>query len=352
MSPKDKEDARQLDERPSHILRLIVRSYVTTGEPVGSRTLSKVIDWRLSPATIRNIMADLEEAGFLVQPHTSAGRVPSEKGYRFYVDALGDSKLSKSDERYISRMLSESETPEEIMSRASFVLSSITNNVGIVFAPPMARTLLKHIEFVTLGEGKILVIFVSNSGLVQRKLIRVADVYAQDELDRAARYLVEKFAGKNLMQIRNDLLRMMQEERTLYDRMLSLFTAWRDSLTEETEPEAVYVEGAANILNKPEFADVERMRHLFKMFEEKSRLVKILNECITNQGAEGVNIGIGSELGFPEMRDFTLITSSYASSDHNTGFLGIIGPTRMEYERGISIVSYLGRVMSDLINPS
>src|SRR6185369_7485301 len=154
----------------------------------------------------------------LAQPHTSAGRVPSEKGYRHYVDALGDSKLSKSDERYISRMLSDSDTPEEIMSRASFVLSSITNNVGIVFAPPMAQTLLKHIEFVTLGEGKILVIFVSNSGLLQRKLIRVTDLFTQDELDRAGRYLVDKFAGKNLMQVRNELLLMMQEERTLYDR--------------------------------------------------------------------------------------------------------------------------------------
>jgi heat-inducible transcriptional repressor len=350
MSHREKEDGRQLDERPREILRLIVRSYVTTGEPVGSRTLSKVIDWRLSPATIRNIMADLEEEGFLVQPHTSAGRIPSEKGYRHYVDSIGDSRLSKSDERYISRMLSESDTPEEIMSRASFVLSSISNNVGIVFAPPMAQTLLKHIEFVTLGEGKILVIFVSNSGLVQRRLIRMADGFTQDELDQAGRYLVDKFAGKNLMQIRNELLRMMQEERTLYDRMLSLLRAWRDSLTAVTEPEAVYVEGAANILNKPEFADVERMRHLFRMFEEKSRLVKILNECIANHGAEGVNIAIGSELGKPEMRDFTLITTSYASSDHNTGFLGIIGPTRMEYERGICIVTYLGRVIGELIN--
>ena len=141
MFQKEKDDARPLDERPREILRLIVRSYISTGEPVGSRTLSKVIAWRLSPATIRNIMADLEEAGFLVQPHTSAGRVPSEKGYRHYVDALGDSRLSKSDERYISRMLSDSDTPEEIMSRTSQVLSMISNNVGIVIAPPMAQTL-------------------------------------------------------------------------------------------------------------------------------------------------------------------------------------------------------------------
>src|SRR4029079_4481069 len=172
----------------------------------------------------------------------------------------------------------------------------ITNNVGIVIAPPMAQILLKHIEFVTLTEGKILVIFVSNSGLVQRKLIRVNDQYTQEELDRAGRYLVEKFVGRNLTQIRTELLRMMQEERNLYDRMLTLLQAWRDSIDGESEPEAIYVEGTANILNKPEFADVERMRTLFKMFEEKSRLVKILNECIGSQATEGVNISIGSEL--------------------------------------------------------
>ena len=330
---------------------MVIRSYISTGEPVGSRTLSKAIDWRLSPATIRNIMSDLEEAGFLVQPHTSAGRVPSEKGYRVYVDNLADSKVSKQDERTISRMLSESDTVDEIMSRASLLLSMITNNVGIVMAPPMEQTLLKHIEFVTLAEGKILVIFVSNSGVVQRKLIRVSDVYTQDELDRAGRYLVDKFAGKSLMQIRSDLLQMMQDERRLYDGMLSLLEAWRASLAGETEPEAIYVQGAVNILNKPEFADVERMRNLFKMFEEKGRLVKILNETILAQSTDGVNISIGSELGIPAMRDFTLITSSYASNDNNSGLLGIIGPTRMEYERGISIVGYLSRLVGEMINP-
>jgi len=204
-------------------------------------------------------MSDLEEAGFLVQPHTSAGRISSGQGYRYFVDTIGDSKVSRQDERYVSRMLSETDTPEEIMSRTSVVLSTITSNVGIVIAPPIAHTLLKHIEFVSLGELKILVIFVSNSGVVQRKLIRVSDQYSQDELDRAGRYLVEKFAGKNLMQIRNDLLQMMQEERTVYDGMMSLLQAWRDSLDVEEVPEAVFVEGAANIFNKPEFADVERM---------------------------------------------------------------------------------------------
>jgi heat-inducible transcriptional repressor len=340
-----------LDERPREILKLIIRSYVNSGEPVGSRTLAKFIDWRLSPATIRNIMADLEEEGYLEQPHTSAGRIPSERGYRFYVDHLADSgKVSKSDERYINRLLSESDTPEELMSRASLILSTISKNVGLVIAPPMAATILKHIEFVDLGDGKILVVFVSKTGLLQRKLIRVGERYTQEELDKAGRYLVEKFSGKTLTEIRNELLNLMQFERSLFDRMLALLRTWGETLREEAAPDSIYLQGTSNILNQPEFADVERMRMLFQMFEEKGRLVKILNECISNGPQEGVTISIGSELGVPNMREFTLIASSYASNDQTPGFLGIIGPTRMEYERGISLVSYLGRRVGEMIN--
>jgi heat-inducible transcriptional repressor len=340
-----------VDERPREILKLIIRSYITFGEPVGSRTLSKVMDSKLSPATIRNIMSDLEDAGYLTQPHTSAGRVPSEKGYRFYVDNLAESgKLSKSDERYIGRMLAESETPEDVMARASYVLSTISKNIGIVIAPPMASTILKHIEFIDLGEGKVLVILVSKAGLLQRKLIRVADRYTQEELNRAGNYLVEQFAGRTLTDIRNDLLKKMQAERMLFDRMLSLLQAWSGTLESDANPDAIYLQGTSNILSKPEFADVERMRELFQMFEEKGRLVKILNECISSSPPEGVKIAIGSEMGVPGMRDFALITASYASADNTTGLLGIIGPTRLEYERSISIVGYLGRVIGEMIN--
>ena len=346
-----KEDTRHLDERRRDILKLIIRSYISSGEPVGSRTLAKFMDWRLSPATIRNIMADLEEAGYLTHPHTSAGRIPSEQGYRFYVDHLADSgKVRKSDERYISRMLAESSTPEDVMLCASHLLSTISKNVGIVIAPPMASTILKHIEFLDLGDGKLLVILVSTSGLLQRKLIRVTDRYSREELDKAGKYLVEQFAGKALTQIRNDLLQIIQAERILFDRMRSLLHTWGETLEAEANLEGIYLQGASNILSQPEFADVERMRTLFQMFEEKGRLVKILNECISSNPPEGVRITIGSELGVPNMRYFTLITSSYASSDRTTGFLGIIGPTRMEYERGISLVGYLGRIVGEMIN--
>jgi len=341
----------ELSGRNKDILRLLVQTYISGGEPVGSKTLSSQLAGRLSPATIRNTMAELEEAGYLTHPHTSAGRVPSEKGFRFYVDLLPESPwVDKAAERRIVQVLEDSDTPEELMSRTSFLLSEISKNIGIVIAPPLATTQLKHIEFLDLGDGKILVIFVSTSGLVQRKVIRLKEHYQQTELDRAGRFLVERFSDRTLTEIRNELLRMMEAERSIYDRMLTLLCTWNDTLEAETEPESVYVQGTVNMLDHAEFANLGPLRELFRMLEEKGRLVRILNECIGSSSSSSVKIVIGSELGIPTMRDFTVVTSSYAAKDSTVGFLGIIGPIRMEYDRVISTVGYLGRLVSQRIN--
>jgi len=341
----------ELSGRNKDILRLLVQTYISGGEPVGSKTLSSQLAGRLSPATIRNTMAELEEAGYLTHPHTSAGRVPSEKGFRFYVDLLPESpRVDKAAERRIVQVLDDSDTPEELMSRTSFLLSEISKNIGIVIAPPLATTQLKHIEFLDLGDGKILVIFVSTSGLVQRKVIRLKEHYQQTELDRAGRFLVERFSDRTLTEIRNELLRMMEAERSIYDRMLTLLCTWNDTLEAETEPESVYVQGTVNMLDHAEFANLGPLRELFRMLEEKGRLIRILNECIGSSSSSSVKIVIGSELGIPTMRDFTVVTSSYAAKDRTVGFLGIIGPIRMEYDRVISTVGYLGRLVSQRIN--
>lgn len=341
-----------LAERQKDILHLLVQTYIRSGEPVGSKTLSSRLDGTLSPATIRNTMAELEEAGYLTHPHTSAGRVPSEKGFRSYVDSLPESRVDKASARRIVQVLNESDTPEELMSRTSFLLSEISKNIGIVIAPPIATTQLKHIEFLDLGEGKILVIFVSRSGLLQRKVIRLNERYEQKELDRAGRFLVERFSNRTLTQIRNELLRMMEAERVMYDRMLNLLCMWNETLEVETEPgsESVYVQGTVNMLDNREFESIRPVRELFRMLEEKGRLLKILNECLASNTSQGVKIAIGSELGIPSMRDFTLVTSSYVARDSTVGFLGIIGPIRMEYGRVISAVGYLGRLVSQRIN--
>jgi len=341
----------ELSGRNQDILQLLVQTYINYGEPVGSKTLSGRLAGKLSPATIRNTMAELEDAGYLTHPHTSAGRVPSEKAFRFYVDLLPEStRVDKASERRIVQVLEDSDTPEELMSRTSFLLSEISKNIGIVIGPPMATTQLKHIEFLDLSDGKILVIFVSTSGLVQRKVIRLKEHYQQAELDRAGRFLVERFSDRTLTEIRNELLRMLEAERTIYDRMLKLLCSWNESLEAETEPESVYVQGTVNILDQAEFANLGAVRELFRMLEEKGRLLKILNECIASNTSSSVKIAIGSELGIPSMRDFTVVTSSYVAKDSTVGFLGIIGPVRMEYDRVISTVGYLGRLVSQRIN--
>ena len=340
----------ELSGREKDILQLLVQTYISCGEPVGSKTLSRHLTGKLSPATIRNTMSELEEAGYLTHPHTSAGRVPSEKAFRFYVNLIPETtRVDKAAQRRIVQVLEDSDTPEELMSRTSFLLSEISKNIGIVIAPPLATTQLKHIEFLDLGDGKILVIFVSTTGLVQRKVIRLKDHYQQAELDRAGRFLVDRFCDRTLTEIRNELLRMMEAERTIYDRMLKLLCTWHDTLEGETEPESIYVQGTVNMLDHAQFENLGPLRELFRMLEEKGRLVKILNECIASNSSNPVKIAIGSELGIPTMRDFTVVTSSIAK-DSTVGFLGIIGPIRMEYDRVISTVGYLGKLVSQRIN--
>ena len=342
-----------LSRRKGEILRLLVQTYIQGGEPVGSRTLSDRLSAKLSPATIRNTMAELEEEGYLTHPHTSAGRVPSEKGFRFYVDALPDFiAVDRAAEKRITQVLDRSDTPEDLMSKTSLLLSEISRNIGIVIAPPLATTQLKHIEFLDLGDGKILVIFVSKSGLLQRKVVRLKDRYTQPELDRAGRFLVARFNGRTLTEIRNELMRMMETERSIYDRMLKLMSIWNEAIDAEIDPgqEGVYVQGAVNILSHAEAVSMGPVRELFRMLEERGRLLRILNECIASNSSSGVTIAIGSELGEPSMRDFTVVTSVYIAKDSTAGFLGIIGPIRMEYDRAISTVGYLGRLFSQRIN--
>jgi heat-inducible transcriptional repressor len=341
-----------LDDRGMEILKLVVGLYIRSGEPVGSRTISRTMDRRLSPATIRNIMADLEDAGYLGQPHTSAGRVPSEKAYRFYVDCLGSSpKPAPSAEKYINTRLAGASTTEELMSTACHLLSDISNNVGIVVSASIDISVLQHIEFIRLDDRKILVILVSKSGQVQQKVIPADEPYSQEELVRAGNYLVEQFSGSTLPEIRRELVRLMQEERMQYDKMLrNLIETWSETL-DQSDPstESVYVHGTGNILSNVDFSDVARMQELFRVFEEKGRLVNILNECLDSDSDDGVQIMIGSELGDPCLEGFTVITSPYLGQNAASGFMGIIGPTRMEYRKGISVVSYLANVCGRMI---
>ncbi len=344
-----KRSGNRFDDRKREILATIVKGHIATGQPVGSFALAKTSRENLSSATIRNICAELEDEGYLTHPHTSAGRMPTDRGYRFYVDNFVSSrKLSRSDAALINERLLDEESlsnPELLMERTSSLLSQLSGNVGIVVSPSSARDILHHIEFVRLPDSRILVITVSNAGRVQDRVIRLDAEFSQDELNSTARYLLEDFRGLTLAEIRDELLLRMNEEKALYDQFLRNALLLCSQSLQEGDQADVFIEGASNIIAKPDFTDTERMRALFKMFEHKSRIVKILNECIESAQLEAVAVRIGSENRFADLRDCTVIASPCVyPGGASVGSIGVVGPTRLEYERLIAVVDYVARL--------
>ncbi len=356
-------NARIPDPRGQAILSAVIKEHLKTGEPVGSRTISDrfahAAGW--SSATIRNAMGELEEAGLVEQPHTSAGRVPTDKGYRFYVDhMLGETRLSKTDMAAINRFLGASTggdaraTPDRLMEKTSHLLSALSQNVGIVISPSLADNVLQHIEFMRLADNRILVVLVSAPNIIHNKIIRIEDELSQAELEQTARYLNTEFGGKSLVAIRAEIFELMREEKALYDKLLmnAILLCDRSLEGEEATTGEVYVDGASNILNKPDFSDAERMRELFRTFEEKSRLIKILNECVTRDQpfAGDVQVVIGREHIAPSMQACTLITAPYhIGLGDATGTLGVVGPMRIEYERMVAVVNYVARLIERMM---
>ncbi len=351
------------DSRGQIILSAVINEHFITGEPVGSKTIAEKFANAsgLSSATIRNVMSELEDLGLLEHPHTSAGRVPTDKGYRFYVDnLLGVLSISNDDLRVISDEFgfSESdfsETPDRLMERTSQLLSALSKNVGIVVSPSLANDRLQHIEFVNLSDNRVLVVLVSAPNIVHNKIIRLKATFAKEELERAARYLNTEFGGKSLSEIRTEILKLMHEEKSLFDKLLQTAVILCSESIEDEEDRLgeVYVDGASNILTKNDFADLERLRELLSTIGEKSRLTQILNECLTRENtAKGNNVQIiiGSENSASSLQNCTLITAPYRfGSGAAVGTLSVLGPTRIEYARMISIVSYVARILEKMI---
>lgn len=353
------------DARGQAVLSAIIKEHLRTGEPVGSRAVAEgfagAAGW--SSATIRNVMGELEEAGLVEQPHTSAGRIPTDKGYRFYVDNLvGDTRLSRADLSAIDRTLGlahgaetgNTSSPGRLMEKVSHLLSQLSENVGIVVSPPMGDNRLQHIEFLHLDDERILVVLVFSSNVIQNKIIRLDERLSQDELERTARYLNAEFSGKSLLTIRAEILALMREEKALYDRLLrhAAMLCERSLEGEDAAAGEVYVDGASNILAKPDFADIERLQELFRTFEAKSRLVKILNECIARDAVFGdVHVIIGREHTTPAMQHCTIITAPYrlGASDDVAGTLSVVGPMRIEYARTMAVVNYVARLVERML---
>ncbi len=338
--------------REQEILAAVVRLYVATGSPVGSKAVAASFSESLSPATIRHAMAQLEAAGYLIQPHTSAGRIPADKGYRAYVDCARHAvPLPAATERYIDEALGGETGPvEEFMVRISLVLSEVSNNLGVVLGPALEEKLLEHIKFVRLPDERVLAVIVSRPDLIENKIFCLQDVCSQEELDCAADFLNQEFHGWSLRTIRLELAKRLEEMRDASDHLLTnvakLFI-W-GALAHQA-PGPLFVGGTAKILSQPDFVDPGKVKELLAAIEEKAKLIKILSTCLDAHKG-GVQALIGRENPNFEMWECSFILAPFHYRRRPVGALGVIGPTRMEYDGAMRAVEYIAQVTSRLIS--
>jgi len=340
-----------IGKREREILTAIVETYISTGEPVGSRTLARSNRESLSPASIRNVMSDLADAGFLEQPHTSAGRIPTAQAYRFYANQLtGEARLSPADETMIQGSLQGLTDVQEFMERTSHVLSLISHGVGVtITSGPGQRNALEHVYFQRLGDKKVLAVVVMRNGLVRDRVLRLSDDLAAADLDVAANYINQNFRGWEMDEVRAEIARRVQQERAEYDRMMrsveELYT--QGALATEGAPQSVFVEGAANLVMNAQ--DKERLRQLLATLEEKQRIVNLLSAYLDAR-QEAVRVVVGLEETVPHLNNFVLIGAPARVGNEVMGSLAVIGPTRMDYEHTISAVSYIARMFDQFWN--
>jgi heat-inducible transcriptional repressor len=339
-----------IGDREREILTAIVETFIATGEPVGSRTLARSNREGLSSATIRNVMADLADAGFLEQPHTSAGRVPSSEAYRYYVEQLtGKARLSNADEDIIHDSLHGISDVQEFMERTSHVLSLISRNVGVAVAIGGPKNALEHVYFSRLSDQKVLAVVVTKSGLVRDRVLRLD--LPQDDLDQAARFINENFRGWTMDAMRVELARRLEQERSEYDRLMgSLEQLYRQgALATDETAQAIFVEGAANLVSGEQ--DRQRLQELLKTLEEKEKLVELLSAYLDAK-QEAVRVVIGLDEALPSMRNLVLIGAPARVNGEVRGSLAVIGPTRIDYEHTMTAVSYIARLFDKILNES
>jgi len=339
-------------DRAQHLLRTLIECYVRDGLPVGSRTLTRESGMNLSAATIRNVMADLEEHGFVSSPHTSAGRVPTDKGYRYFVNALlrfqppGQSEIDEL-KRHLESRAGDSKA---LVTAASQMISSLTHLAGVVTVPREAHASLSQIEFVGLSGNRVLAILVVNGREVQNRVVQLDRHFAADELRRAAAFLNEQFGGQELAGVRARLVAQLQETREQMNRLMidAITLAQRAFAEQPDERDAdMVVAGETNLMGFAELSNVDRLRRLFEAFSEKRDILHLLDQSLHG---EGVQIFIGHESGFRILDDCSVVVAPYTQDDRVVGVLGVIGPTRMAYERVIPVVDIAARMLGTALN--
>jgi heat-inducible transcriptional repressor len=340
-----------LNERAQHLLKVLVERYISDGQPVGSRALSREAGLSLSPATIRNVMADLEDLGLITAPHTSAGRMPTVSGYRFFIDSLLTVKPLQQDViRQFQRDLDPLDDAGDIVETASRLLSDVTHMAGLVTLPRREAVTFRMIEFLPLSEGRILVILVTNEQEVQNRIIHPAKRFSAAELTSASNYLNAVYAGKDLVSIRESLVRELQQTREQMNQEALLTAEIADlafQASGQRQKKDFVLTGEMNLMDFDELASMERLRSLFSAFRQKEDLVHLLDRCLESSG---VKIFIGEESGYEALEQCSLVTASYAVDDFNVGVLGVIGPTRMKYERIIPLVDLTAKLLGAALN--
>jgi len=336
-----------LDDRSRTLLKTLVEHYIADGQPVGSRALSKFSGLDLSPATIRNVMADLEEAGFVSSPHTSAGRVPTARGYRLFVDSLLTVQPLEARQMGAMEEALHGRPASQIISSASQLLSGLTHFAGVVMAPRRAASRIRQVEFLSLSEKRILLIIVTMDGDVQNRILNTDKAYSPSELVTAANYLNLHFAGMDFEQIRHRLTQEIQQLREDIKPLMTLALEAGDAALSET-PAPYVITGEKNLLDVEELSsNMKRLRELFDLFDQRSSLMRLLD--VSNR-AEGVQIYIGGESGIAPLDECSVIAAPYTVDGQIVGSVGVIGPTRMAYERVIPIVDITARLLSSALS--
>jgi heat-inducible transcriptional repressor len=340
-----------LNERAQLLLKALIENYIRDGQPVGSRTLSRDSGLSLSSATIRNVMADLEELGFIASPHTSAGRIPTDKGYRFFVDTLLKLKPLRQEEvdDIERRLVSDSARGRPLVQTVSQMLSSVTRMAGLVTLPNPNYIALSRIEFISLSENRALAIMVMSNHEVQNRVVQLDRYHSSEELKRAANYLNDAFAGRSLPEVRAQLLAQLQETREHLDQLMQDAIQMAQKVFEARAdgPVEYVIAGETNLMGFQELSNVDRLRRLFEAFNEKHDILKLLDGCLR---AQGVQIFIGQESGYHILDDISVVTAPYTLDNQVVGVLGIIGPTRMAYERVIPLVDITAKLLGSALN--
>ena len=335
----------QVTERAQHFLKALIERYIKDGQPVGSRTLSKDTGLDLSPATVRNVMADLEDMGLVSSPHTSAGRVPTVSGYRLFIDSLLTVKqLAEREVDAMRRQLGSFGDASALIESASQLLSGVTHLAGVVMLPRHERNAYRQIEFLPLSGNRVLAILVTGEGEVHNRIISTDRGYSPAQLEQAANYLNEMFTGQDIQDVRKHLLADLKKTHEHMDQIMMQAVEMAQRVVEAAEDaDDCLIAGQTNLMEFEELASMERLKQLFDAFTEKNQILHLLDRCIE---AEGVQIFVGEESGYQLLDDCSLVTAPYRIEDEVIGVLGVIGPTRMNYSRVIPLVDVTARLLS------